>query len=63
MKHTWRSLNDHLTEMNEDEVLAMLTAERKGLRRVSMLQRLHQRYTALRTARERVEILGEANRP
>lgn len=63
MKHTWRSLNDHITEMNEDEVLAMLTAERKGLRRVSMLQRLHQRYTALRTARERVEILSEANRP
>jgi hypothetical protein len=28
-----------------------------------MLQRLHQRYTALRASRERIEILQEAIRP
>jgi hypothetical protein len=49
--------------MNENQVLALLNKERAGERRVSMLQRLHQRYTSLRAARERVEILGEAERP
>jgi len=30
---------------------------------VSVLERLHQRYTALRASRERIEILQEARRP
>jgi hypothetical protein len=38
----------------------MLNDERIGARRVTVLERLHQRYTALRAARERVEILKEA---
>ncbi len=63
MNHTWRSLNDEISGMNENQVLALLNKERAGERRVSMLQRLHQRYTSLRAARERVEILGEAERP
>lgn len=63
MKHTWRSLNDNLMSMNEDEVLAMLIKESTTQRRVSMLQRLHQRYTSLRAARERIEILSKAERP
>lgn len=63
MKHTWRSLNDNLMSMGEEEVLDMLTKERAAAKRVSMLQRLHQRYTSLRAARERIEILEEAERP
>jgi len=46
--------------MTEDQVLQMLNDERIGARRVTILQRLHQRYTMLRAARERVEILKEA---
>ena len=49
--------------MGEEEVLDMLTKERAAAKRVSMLQRLHQRYTSLRAARERIEILEEAERP
>lgn len=46
--------------MSEDQVLEMLNQERSGPRRVSVLERLHQRYTTLRAARERREILREA---
>jgi hypothetical protein len=46
--------------MTEQEVLAMLTAERIGEKRVSILERLHQRYNTLRVTRERLEILSEA---
>lgn len=59
----WRSLNASINNMNEQEVLDLLNQERTGERRISMLQRLHQRYTSLRAARERVEILQEAVRP
>jgi hypothetical protein len=40
--------------------LALLNEERAGERRISILERLHQRYTSLRAARERIEILKEA---
>lgn len=60
MKHTWRSLNEVLSTLSESEILAMLTEERKGDKRIAMLQRLHQRYCALRDSRERIEILNEA---
>lgn len=56
----WRELNQKLNLMTEDQVLQMLNDERIGARRVTILQRLHQRYTMLRAARERVEILKEA---
>ena len=48
--------------MTESEVLAMLTAERQSSKRVTVLERLHQRYTTLRAARERAEILKEATK-
>jgi hypothetical protein len=63
LNHTWRSLNDELSSMDEQQVLDLLTKERNAGQRVSMLERLHQRYTSLRATRERVEILSEAKRP
>lgn len=59
----WRSLNATLNDKTEEEVLELLNHERQSERRISMLQRLHQRYTILRAARERVEIIKEAVRP
>ena len=58
----WRSLNQKLNMLTEAEVLALLEAERQGAKRVTFLERLHQRYTMLRAARERVELLKEAVR-
>jgi hypothetical protein len=49
--------------MTEEEVFAMLTHESMNERRSSHLQRLHQRYCALRDARERLEIMAKAIRP
>jgi hypothetical protein len=56
----WRELNQKLNLLTEDQVLQMLNDERIGARRVTILERLHQRYTMRRAARERVEILKEA---
>ena len=60
---SWRALNDQIAGLNEADVLKLLNHERSTERRVSHLQRLHQRYCALRDARERLEILVEAVRP
>jgi len=60
---TWRSLNAELRTLDETRVLEMLTEERVNQRRVSVLERLHQRYNTLRVSRERIEILQEAKQP
>ncbi len=60
MTTTWRSLNAELRTLDEGRVLEMLMEERKNQRRVSVLQRLHQRYNTLRVSRERIELLQEA---
>jgi len=60
---TWRKLNAELRTLDEVKVLEMLTDEREIGKRVAVLERLHQRYTTLRAARERIEILQEARRP
>jgi hypothetical protein len=63
LNDTWRSLNNKLSSLTEDEVLRLLNEERIGAKRVSMLQRLHQRYNTLRVARERIELLKGATQP
>ena len=63
MEITWRKLNAEIKTLDEAKVLEMLTRERESAKRVSVLERLHQRYTALRASRERIEILQEARRP
>jgi hypothetical protein len=40
----------------------MLDEELQGAKRVSILQRLHQRYCILRQTRERIALLKEARR-
>ena len=59
----WREINKALPDLDEDAVLRLLDEERKGEQRVTVLIRLHQRYTMLRSARERMEILGDAEFP
>ena len=60
MKHTWRTLNNILTKITEEEVWELLQAERTGGKRISILMRLHQRFCVLRLERERIVILQEA---
>ena len=56
MQHTWRSLNDALNALSEQQVKSLLEQELAGPRRRSVLERLHQRYNTLRVARERIEM-------
>lgn len=53
----WRKLNKILNSLEEETVLLLLEREKKNRRRMMFLQRLHQRYNALRVARERVELM------
>ena len=62
-KLSWRDLNAKLNTLEEDEVYILLQAERVGEKRLSVLQRLHQRYNTLRVARERAELIKEAKEP
>lgn len=59
---TWRSINHSLSSKTEAQVLEMLNEERAGQRRITILERLHQRYNTLRVARERIELLKEATK-
>jgi hypothetical protein len=43
--------------------LVLLNEERNQHKRVSMLERIHQRYCTLRANRERLEILKEGKKP
>lgn len=63
MQTNWRKLHKEMSTLTEEQVLELLNAERVGRKRVSILERLHQRYTVLRAARERIEILKEAKAP
>jgi hypothetical protein len=48
--------------MPESKVKALLDDEMAGLRRVKVIERLHQRYNTLRVARERAELLALATK-
>ena len=56
--YSWRTLTDTLSTLSEEEVLELLKSERKGEKRWSILQRLHQRYNTLRVARERIKLFA-----
>ena len=56
-QNSWRSLNRRLTAMSEVELQALLDAEVVGQKRVFVAERLHQRLSAVRTLRERQELM------
>jgi outer membrane protein TolC len=60
---TWRNFQSQLPNYSEADLLALLDEERLKHRRVSMLERIHQRYCTMRANRERLEILKEGKKP
>ena len=60
---TWRKFQTDLPNYSESDLLALLDEEQTQHRRVTMLERIHQRYCTLRASRERMEILKEGKRP
>ena len=59
-KVTWAEMNKRLSALSEKQVWVLLQNELDTYRRASYLNRLHQRYCALRDARERKELLAKA---
>ena len=57
---TWRELNNLLATKTETELQAMLNEELAGRRRVSFIERIHQRFTVMRATRERFELFHQA---
>ena len=60
---TWRKFQSELPNYSEADLLALLEEERNKHRRVSMLERIHQRYCTVRANRERMEILKQGKQP
>jgi len=56
-KINWRSMIAVLSTLTEDELKQVLDVELETHKRPAIARRLHQRYSAVRTARERVEIM------
>jgi hypothetical protein len=56
---TWRKFQSSLPSYSEADLLALLNEEREQHRRMSMLQRIYQRYCTVRKNREWLEIIGE----
>ena len=65
MTMNWRDLNKKLPELSEAAVQQLLQDEMVGMRRGTVVVRLHQRFTSLRATRERDELLAtlSAERP
>ncbi len=60
---TWRKFQSELPNYSEADLLALLDEEQTQHRRVTMLERIHQRYCTLRASRERLEILTHGRQP
>lgn len=52
----WAALNTRLQSADENDCLAMMKAEKGGLRRKSWLVRIHHRLNKLRAQRERAAL-------
>jgi len=57
-KLNWRSMIAVLSDLTESELKQALDAEMDTHKRPAIARRLHQRYSAVRTAREREEIMA-----
>ena len=56
-KLTWHQVCAKLTTMSEEQISDLLAEEIAQYKRPAIVRRLHQRYSTLRAARERAEIM------
>jgi hypothetical protein len=54
----WRDLNDVIGRFNEEELEEMLEYEMNNENRKTVVERLHQRFSIVRMARERNQIMA-----
>lgn len=60
---SWRSLHERINELSEADIERLLDEELRVHARSAFLERLHRRLCALRSSRERIEIMRKAKRP
>ena len=60
MNLSWRVLQQKLNQLTEQELWDLIEAELAGKRRVTLIERMHMRAAALRTTRERLDLLKRA---
>jgi len=53
----WNKMSNALKDLTEEQCYALIRLEQEGKNRVHMLNRIHARYTKLRSERERVDIV------
>ncbi len=51
-------MNHELSKLREDQLLKLMDREIDTRKRKSFVERIHQRYSKLKTARERAEIMA-----
>ena len=51
----WRALHAVIMQLHESACMELLVKEMRGLRRNSIMARLHGRYNTLRARRERID--------
>jgi len=56
---TWRTLNEALPNLSEDELFKLINKEQAGQRRTRFLDRIYGRYNLVRALRERRELFRE----
>jgi len=56
-KLTWHQVCAKLTTMSEEQISDLLAEEIAQYKRPAIVRRLHQRFSTLRAARERAEIM------
>ena len=56
----WRVLNDALATCTEDDLTALIADEIATRASARTINRMHQRLSALRTQRERLELIAQA---
>lgn len=58
----WREMQQRLNTFTEEELWQLIKDELAGQRRTTFVERLHQRACALRSTRERLELLKEVSK-
>lgn len=59
---SWRALQAQINELTEADIERLLDEELADGARAAFIERLHRRLCALRSARERIELMRRARR-
>lgn len=58
MLANWGKLNADINQLREDQLKSLINYEVSTKKRATFIERMHQRYCALRDKREREEVMG-----